>query len=122
MSLNPSPCPRSGQKRSVVIGVSYEIQSEVVSLCLGIADSKYRNRKTGNCQDCAFLDLFNFLFYNPRAFKTSALVAHLDRASGFGPEGRGFESLRVHQKGITVEGGNSFLVIINLHLEVLDAP
>ena len=31
-----------------------------------------------------------------------APLAQLDRASGYGPEGRGFESLRAYHKGETI--------------------
>ena len=37
-------------------------------------------------------------------------VAQLDRASGYGPEGRGFESLQVRQIYINLVGGVAQLV------------
>ena len=37
-----------------------------------------------------------YLILNP--FRRCAIVAQLDRASGYGPEGRGFESLTAYQK------------------------
>ena len=45
--------------------------------------------------------------------KANALLAQLDRASGYGPEGRGFESLTAYQKAPEIVDFRSFL----LHFE-----
>ena len=44
------------------------------------------------------LDIFGWLRYNNKARKIAPL-AQLDRAFGYGPEGRGFESLRARHVG-----------------------
>lgn len=49
--------------------------------------------------------------YHSEVAKRHALVAQLDRVSGYEPEGRGFESLRARQKKKRVPRGSLFLFV-----------